>query len=250
MEAKSVIRKIIRECVEKLLLKESYDSEFEMALLNMPYELFSMIISRKPITFDLIPKEQYHHALREFMKYGQFIRFPEKYVLQWKGLLLENIAKLYTLTEIHGHSTNFPYDEFYDTFDYKEPLESNQYDLFTNDLEDKYSKGEFSQWLSEKNKENGGEKLKHDDWGTIYEFLDTVYNLDDTTPQFSNGHHVLSDYATEPLMKLGYELDKQTDPNKIIITINKIFDVAHQRSDIAEIFIEGGTKALEYISNS
>lgn len=61
---------------------------------------------------------------------------------------------------------------------------------------------------------------------------------------------MISDYGTEPLMKLGYEMARQEKPEEIIVTINRILDVAHQRSDLAEIFIEGGSASLDYISNS
>jgi hypothetical protein len=43
---------------------------------------------------------------------------------------------------------------------------------------------------------------------------------------------------------------KSKNPNEIIVTINRILDVSHQRSDLAELFIEGGSKSLDYISNS
>ena len=207
----------------------------------MPGELFQMIKNQEPITFSVIPKNQYHSAVKDFMlhaipgKPGQFTRFPEKYIFEWKSLLLENIAKLATLTRIHGHSQWFPTDEFYDVFDY-------------NSKTGESGGGLFSRWLNKKQKE--GEKYKRDDWGAMYTFLDTVFHIGDVAPQFSNGHHVLSDYATEPLMRLGLELDAQTDPNEIIVTISRILDVVHQRSDIAELFIEGGSSSLYDISNN
>jgi hypothetical protein len=66
---------------------------------------------------------------------------------------------------------------------------------------------------------------------------------------YSNGHWVLSDYATEPLEELAIELDIAETPEEIIVVINKILDVSHQRSDIAELFIKGGSNSLDVISN-
>jgi hypothetical protein len=214
-------------------IDEFYDmvSETEM-------DLFSQISKREKITFNLLPKEQYHNALIEFMKYGKFMRFPPKYILDWKELLLHNIAKLYILTQIHGHSSHFPFDTFYDVFDY-------------NFKTEKEHNGEFSRWAKKMNKINNAEEYtKLYNWGAAYEFMDKVYDIDNLTPQFTNGHYVLSDYATEPLMKLGTELAKTDSPEEIIVLINRILDVTHQRSDIAEIFIEGGSESLELISNS
>jgi len=231
------MKDFIRKRLHESLIKETYADTFDEIVSEMPMELFSMIKGQTPIKFGLIPKTQYHNALKEFMRYGEFMRFPERYIMEWKNLLLENIAKLNTLTEIHGRSQWFPYDEFYDVFDYNEK---------TNRSEG----GQFTRWLNKKRKGPDGEEFKRGDWTTIYEFLATIYNIDDFTPQFTNGHHVLSDYATAPLMNLGVELDNQTDPNEIIVTINRILDVVHQRSDIAEIFIEGGSKSLFDISNN
>lgn len=230
---KNKIKTLLREALIKgILIKEDVD-EFEQILSDMPYEIYSMIRMHKQIRFKLMPKVQYHKALKEFMQYGKFVRFPDKIIFDWKDLLLENIAKLYTINAINGHDTHFPSSEFLDVFDYND--ETGEHD------------GEYSTWLKAK----GLEPKKYQyDWNEHSEFLDTVYNYDDYLPKFSNGHHMISDYGTEPLMKLGYEMARQEKPEEIIVTINRILDVAHQRSDLAEIFIEGGSASLDYISNS
>ena len=153
------------------------------------------------------------------------MRFPSRFITKWKELVLENIFKLNGLTEIHGHGMNFPYDEFHDVFNYHD--------------------GEFSKWLESKGEDD--ESLY--DFGLCYEYLEDVYDIDNITPQFSNGHYVLSDFATEPLMELASELDECESPEEIVVTLNKILDVTHQRSDIAELFIEGGSNTLYDISN-
>lgn len=76
------------------------------------------------------------------------------------------------------------------------------------------------------------------------------YDLNYVLPTFSNNQYTISDYGLEPLYKLGLEMIKQDTPEEIIVTINKILDVTHQRGDLAELFIEGGSKTLNYISNS
>jgi len=212
--------------------------EYQELTRDMNRDLFMMIQSEEKIIFKVINNIQYHNALKEFVRYGKFMRFPTKYVFRWKAIIMENIFKLASLTSIHGHSQWFPFDEFYDVFDYGEEERS----------------GEFSEWCKKrheetKDDENAENYLKDYNWSTAYEFLDEVKHIDDYTPQFSNGHHVLSDYATEPLENLCIELDLAETAEEIIPVINKILDVTHQRSDIAELFIKGGSNSLDIISN-
>ena len=83
--------------------------------------------------------------------------------------------------------------------------------------------------------------------GSITEFLNEVYNMEETLPIFSNGAYLVSDYGLGPLSRLGEELIDKHTPEDIIVVISKILDVTHPRSDLAELFIEGGSKSLEYI---
>lgn len=203
---------------------------------NMTRELLMKINDGDKIVFKVINNIQYKNALVEFTKYGEFFRFPSKIIYGWKDLITENVFKLASLTEIHGHTQHFPFDEFYDVFDYGDDGTERS--------------GEFSKWCKMKFKETGDDDYNRDyDFNACYEFLEEVKNIDDVTPQFSNGHHVLSDYATEPLENLCVELDIVKSPEEIIVVINKILDVTHQRSDIAELFIKGGSDSLDIISN-
>jgi hypothetical protein len=72
---------------------------------------------------------------------------------------------------------------------------------------------------------------------------------DNLLPKWSNGHYLISDYALKPLWKLVEELYTEQDPCKILVLINKCLDIWHQRSDFAELFIDGGSKTLLSISN-
>jgi len=251
MEAKKLIKILIREYINRILTEEVDTIDDWYSLENeLTRDIFYMIKNHEKITFELMPKTQYLNALKEFMKYGSFMRFPERVIFGWKQLLLENIAKLEILTSIAGHTAHFPYDDFYDTFDSEKEIETNQYDLFTGGIENKTIDGEFTKWAKEKYEETGDKKyIKKYQFNPIYEFLDEVYKMDEVLPLFSNGQWVLSDYGLKPLFELGEEIIKQKDPDEIIVTINRILDVAHQRSDIAELFIEGGSKSLTAITN-
>ena len=112
----NLIKKIIKEEISKIILTEDIDDFYE-TLSMMPYDIFSDIKKKRKIKFDVIPKNKYHLAVKEFSTNGKILRFPEKYILDWKDLVLNNIAKLHVLTQINGHSTYWPEDEFNDVFD-------------------------------------------------------------------------------------------------------------------------------------
>jgi hypothetical protein len=209
-----LIENIIKNKLKKLIQEqiESEDDLTELLIQNI-YDIFRQIKDKEKITFSLIDPYQYKRAMEEYMKYGQFIRFPENKILDWKELVLNNIAMLEALTRIHGHRGVFPFDEFYDVFD---------------DIE----------------------RPEKKDFHGVYDILYNEYDIDEYVPQFSNGQPVLSDFGIKPLYKLAKELIRQTKPEDIIITINKIMNVVHQRSDLSELFIRGGEESHSMISNT
>lgn len=209
-----LIENIIKNKLKKLIQEQikSEDDLTELLIQNI-YDIFRQIKDKEKITFSLIDPYQYKRAMEEYMKYGQFIRFPENKILDWKELVLNNIAMLEALTQIHGHRGVFPFDEFYDVFD---------------DIE----------------------RPEKKDFHEVYDILYNEYDIDEYVPQFSNGQPVLSDFGIKPLYKLAKELIRQTKPEDIIITINKIMNVVHQRSDLSELFIRGGEESHSMISNT
>jgi hypothetical protein len=214
-------------------------------------EVFYSFKNKEKIKFRLINPTQYKKALEEFIKYGQLMRFPEKIIYKWKHMVINNVALLSVLTDINGHSENFPFREFNDTFDSAEPpYETNQLNLFTGEKDWVNPEGEYSVWLKQKFEETKNKDyLKKQDWDNCIEFLDEVYNFEEYEPRFSNGQPVLSDYGLDPLFKLINIIIHQEKPEEILVTINKILDVAHQRSDLSELFLVGGQASHWSISN-
>jgi hypothetical protein len=178
---------------------------------NIEYDMFSSILNKQKIKFKLIDPKLYLRALKELEKFNDIVRFPTKYIYEWKIDVLTNIAMLRSLTNIGGHSSYFPFDTFFDVFEI--PEEEQEYDF-----------------------------------GKAYDKLDE-YNQDEYLPTFSNGQPVISDYGLEPMERLAFKLIKDKESKDILITINRILDVVHPRSDLAELFIVGGSSSLSYISN-
>ena len=189
-------------------------------ITGMIYEMYSELMSevllkirsREQVTFSRINPIQYKRALDEFIRYGEFMRFPSRIIYKWKDLCLYNIALLLTLNALFGSESYYPYEEIYDIFDVPEDERNN-------------------------------------DFGETYEMLDEKYDFESYLPHFSNGQCMFSDFGGKPLMQLANILVDQDSPEDIIVTINKILDVAHQRSDLPELFIVGGSESQYEISN-
>jgi hypothetical protein len=60
----------------------------------------------------------------------------------------------------------------------------------------------------------------------------------------------ISDYGLEPLIKLVRQLHATTSPEEKLVLIDQMLNVVHQRSDIANWFVEGGSRALAQLSGS
>lgn len=82
----------------------------------------------------------------------------------------------------------------------------------------------------------------------IYYFLDLIGLYD--WMQLPDGSDGWSDFGIEPITNLIKEYNDNSTPESVLILINKILDIYHQRGDLSSIFIEGGKKSLSLISNS
>ena len=175
-------------------------------------DLVHSVKSGKRFQPKLIPAPQYNRALNEFVKYGSLIRFPRKKIVQWKFLVADSISLLSYITELFGHTDSFdPYD-FHDM------------------------------WMDE-------DEPVLTDWNDAFELLISRYDPNEVLfPQFTNGHDLISDYGLRPLEELLVELFQKDTEEEMLVVINKMLDVTHPRSDLAEIFIEGGSKSLTAIS--
>ena len=162
----------------------------------------------------LIPFEQYRNALIEFVRYGEFMRFPTKYIDHWSEIVTENTMAIQAITELAGHTNHFPIDDLND-FIYGDIKGGENGEYFTN-----YKDG--------------------------HDYLDNLGFYD--WCKLPDGSDGWSDFGLKPLFKLIMELEEQTTPEKKIVVINKILDVYHQRGDLASAFIQGGSKALSQIS--
>lgn len=189
---------------------ERYDNLFTEILMDMVNRSTKKHVLRK------INPNMYQKALNDFMKFGEITNYPTKYIEDWKNIIINNYMYLDVITMFYGHTNYFDVDTFNDMV-----LNTDETGNRVNDW------SEAMEYIEE----NGYDEI-----------------LDNILPKFSNGHDLISDYGLEPLRKIVHELLTTTDPNEVLVLINRALDISHQRSDLSEIFIEGGEQSLNRIS--
>ena len=162
--------------------------------------------------WNLIPKEQYWNALRNYMQYGDAFRTPDYLIDNWLNLVVNNTVILYYMTVAAGHDQGFIDDEV---------------------LEDCFF-GEEGCTLS-----------GYDDWA---KYLDEIGFYDWCV--LPDGSDALSDYGLTPLWNIIQNLSDNPTKSEKLIAINRCLDVAHCRGDLASMFIEGGSKSCYEISHT
>jgi hypothetical protein len=89
-----------------------------------------------------------------------------------------------------------------------------------------------------------------EDAGTTKEaFEEKIENWDNKYFDSPNGQLRISDYGLKPLWKYAEQLLNTKDPIQKIQYIDQMLNVVHQRSDMAENFVEGGSNALTQLSH-
>jgi hypothetical protein len=64
-----------------------------------------------------------------------------------------------------------------------------------------------------------------------------------------SGQWRISDYGLDKLQTIAIKLLMTTVPEERLLLIDQVFNVVHQRSDMASWFVKGGRMALEELSN-
>lgn len=67
--------------------------------------------------------------------------------------------------------------------------------------------------------------------------------------EFSNRQPLLSDYATDKLEALAIKTIEEPDYGRRICYMDQMLNISHCRSDLTELYVEGGSKSLTELSN-
>lgn len=83
-----------------------------------------------------------------------------------------------------------------------------------------------------------------------YEFTDEEWE-EWMTNYFTDerGGWLLSDYGLDPLKRIYGNIFNAKTPEDKLYAIDKALNVVHQRSDLAAMFVEGGTATLNAVAN-
>jgi hypothetical protein len=225
----------------------------------------------KHISWTLIPFSRLKKVWNDYMTYGS-IR-DTRGLEMIEDIMINNTTKVNIFTNLAGHTRFGDEEAFQENIGYWVNEQENC--LFTQEKEDKTQLeipfNNPTKGYEEKQPAPEVEPCIVTIHPFVQNFFDENYDEEMTREQF---HELLynkmkekffdyyqndpkeklggfiSDYGLEPLMKLLVKLLRSTTPEEKLLVIDRMLNVVHQRSDIAEWFVEGGSQALSQLSGS
>jgi hypothetical protein len=271
------VKQIIKEEVLRYL--REYDDEdvyevFEMQD-RLKFELLNDFLMHnnaqftKRIFWRVVPSARLKKIWQDYIKTG-LVR-DVKGLDYIESIMIRNALNLETLTYLSGHSSSDPSYDFDDAWgdyikDYIQKTTSNTHvdidqteipfdnpslphirkqpvvNLALNPNYANIKNIPFETYVEE-NKDNlDPEKMKTDLMEILSGHFYDYYAVD------SKGTYIMSDYGTRPLVELAFHLAQENNPEKKVVIIDKMLNIAHQSSDLASWFVQGGSSALSDIS--
>lgn len=192
-----------------------------------------------------------------------------------KEIMIRNTAKINILTTLAGHTQNDPEEDFQDNIGYfvddqlgcilkKRNTEIDDISQLEIPFDDPHRGYKEKLPQPEPHECNGTqinpyvEELATNELSIdmkypqirklIYEDLLEKFYEYYTTDKDNKMGGFMSDYGLQPLMTLLHELIQSDRPETDLVIIDKMLNVVHQRSDIANWFVQGGSYALSQLS--
>ena len=282
-----IVSKIIKESYLETISEYLYELEDNLKEKIFNDFVNREKLGYKRIPWRTIPIGMLKITWENFVKYGYVPERFYKNLEKMEQILTANVLKLDILTYLSGHSQHSPDDDFemfgivgkdhdkpytalinvigsdkqltmfdYPAYQFLCKLIDDDDDLveekrLTNEkelietlnkwkkqyrIEDIYSDNNFFDKHKEKFLSNYNENVN----GYIEDFFDWTVDAD--------GTWIMSDYGLKPLYEFLYELKNAKSPEEKLVAIDKMLNVAHQRSDLASWFVEGGSRALNQLS--
>ena len=264
------LSQIINEEIKKFLIEGDVDWDYyEMKNEKMIY-LFDDFLNKnnhdftKTVKWSVVKYPRLKKIWEDFMRYG-FVR-DVKGLNMIEQKMVNNTMKVEIFTELAGHTSYDPEQHFDDAFRgfienqiecYR--IETTPFDKDQLEIDfDNGGKGKrkiepkcvqpLHPYIKEFIEKNGYEELSNEE---LYKEIDELlrfkfyeYYMEDP----KSGQAYISDYGLDPLLKLVDEVRRQTKPEDKLVTLDKMLNVVHMRSDIAAWFVEGGSSALTDLS--
>jgi hypothetical protein len=274
------VNTIIKEEYVKLLKEINYNREEDIDYSQFEREdelkqgLFNDFLYHNNPTFTkhvpwrTIPFPRLKRIWENYMTYG-FVRDTAGLEMI-EEIMIENTSKVSIFTNLAGHTQWGDQAAIDDNIGYwveeqlncvfNKPVDKNQLQIPFNNPKKGYEVPKddspcqttvhpFVQQYVEENY-NPDSMDREDIRGMLFDemtgrFFD--YYMND--PEGKMGGFI-SDYGLKPLEELLVQLLRATTPEEKLLTIDRMLNVVHQRSDIAEWFVEGGSNALAQLSGS
>jgi hypothetical protein len=265
--------KIIKEEYIRFL-KESYDDddidyEFFERESNIKQSLFDDFLFNnnsdftKHVPWTVVPFPRLKKIWENYMSMG-IVRDTRglEYI---EDIMIENTLKIYSITMLLGHTSYSPDDDYEEFIGHyvdeqlncilKNSVDINQLEIPFGSRKKNIKKTpqepcdvQVNPHIQQFVNDNQSENVKGKDLrGMVYDELTTKFTWYYTEDPES-GQAYISDYGMQPLMTLVGELRRETKPEDKLVTIDKMLNVVHPRSDMASWFIEGGSSSLSKLS--
>ena len=268
------IRKIVKEEVIKFLKEYDdinyayYDREDEIK-----HWMFNDFLYKntpdfsKKIPWSLVPFPRLKKIWEDYIRTG--IVRDSKGIEMIEDIMISNALKINIITELAGHTSYSHEDDFEENIGYwvdeqincilpEKQIDTSQLEIPFNDPTKGNVKKEpvkiepcnvqihpFTQEIFDEDF-NPESMNKADFRGMLYDKMKDKFF--DYVEDPKTGHLYISDYGLKPLVSLSYELSRTTEPEQKVGIIDKMLNVAHQRSDMAAWFVQGGSQALSQLS--
>jgi hypothetical protein len=182
-----------------------------------------------------------------------------------EDIMIENTLKIYSITMLLGHTSYSPDDDYEEFIGHyvdeqlncilKNSVDINQLEIPFGSRKKNIKKTpqepcdvQVNPHIQQFVNDNQSENVKGKDLrGMVYDELTTKFTWYYTEDP-EEGQPYISDYGMQPLMTLVGELRRETKPEDKLVTIDKMLNVVHPRSDMASWFIEGGSSSLSKLS--
>lgn len=271
-----LLNKIIKEEFIRFL-KENYDDEdvdwdFYSRMDDIKSGLFNDFLYHnnqnftKHVPWTLVPFARLKKIWEDFMSMG--IVRDTRGLEMIEDIMIDNTLKVNAFTTLGGHTSESPdddWEEFIGTYVdrqiecyYQKPQDKNQLEIpFNNpkkgyeqkDQDVKPCSNEVNPHIRQYIDDNMSESIDLADLkGMLIDELSSKffdYYMNDEAGEKGG---FISDYGLQPLMILVSQLRRDVKPEDKLVTIDKMLNVVHQRSDIAKWFVEGGSRALSQLS--
>jgi len=254
---------------------------------NLTSEIFNDFFNRQEYEYERVPWTLVPFNLLRITweKFVEFGSLPERYYKNLETIekiMTKNIIKLKILTELSGHTSLDPeyafaeyglvgkkedenpyilkikyainpqqlklfkgvYTKYNITIETEEGEVVEEFGAKNNSELEKIIKNAYKNYNIIETESEIGDADKYKNIGKPRGYIEDFYDW--TVDE--RGGEIMSDYGLQPLLNLLYQLKKDKTPEEKLVTIDKMLNVVHQRSDMASWFVEGGSRALSQLS--